>query len=284
MTVWLFCDTVACGGQAAKRSLASEDILGTLRTGLPATLTAKDRLIVAIDDPNYQSAASLFSLLVGHVGGFKVGGVLLTEIGTPAAVGLAKSVGAMVVMDAKLHDTPATMSAAACAADNHRVDMITVHASAGIVGMKAVMESLRKVESERELPRPRPRVMAVTSLTSMSDPQCAVVYHRRSADLVHDFGHDAAAADVDGLVCSPLELSLLRGWEKTRNMTLVAAGIRPKGSPKRGQERVETPFFAISHGADYIIVGDPITKPMSGTCIDAARSIIEEIKAGLSER
>lgn len=250
-------------------------------------ISPKDRIICALDVPDYGQALRLVENLYNLVGCFKIGHELTTAIGVPQAISLVRGVGARVMLDTKLHDIPNTMASAAALMAKARVDFFTVHASAGAIGLQAVQNELRKAaELRRESGASDdvPTALAVTVLTSLTGAEAEVLYHRSLDELLHDFAHMAANAGM-GIVCSPADVARLRAWRGTRGATLVTPGVRPSWSVPDDQKRFTTPFDAIRHGADYLVVGRPIIAPPDGlTPAEAARKITREIADGLKER
>lgn len=220
--------------------------------GSPSTHSMKDRLIVALDTPTLAQAEHLVEQLAPHVGYFKVGSELFLAAGTQA-IAMVKRAGAKVFLDLKIHDIPNTVAKAVEQAVGYRVDMLTIHAS-GEAMMRAASEAAaRRAEA---LGQPKPLVLGVTVLTSMTDEDLrAEGYPQSVAELVGIRARLAGKAGLDGLVCSPRELTLVKTESK---LLTVVPGIRPT---ERGddQRRTSTPEIAIQAGADYLVVGRPIT-------------------------
>lgn len=251
-------------------------------------LNAKDRIIVALDVSDYGRATELAAQLAGHVGMFKIGHELLTGVGLTAGVSLAKSHGVKVMLDAKFHDIPQAMTAAAYAAAVQQVDFFTVHAAAGLFGLNAVHAGLAKYAAERRelgftarLPVP----FAVTVITSISDEEHELLFRRPLHAAVQGFAHLAADRKM-GIVCAPTDLPYLRDWSATRQSLIMTPGVRPSwyGAGERSQVddhcRTATPAEAVRAGADYLVVGRPIIEPPQGmSSVDAVRRIIEEIES-----
>ena len=205
--------------------------------------------------------------------GVKIGNQLFTAAG-PAAVERAHKRGCRVFLDLKYHDIPNTVAGAVREATRMGVFMLNVHASGGVAMMRAAAEAATK--AAKDFGVARPIVIGVTVLTSLD----------RKA-LQHDVGvagsveahvlrlaERARDAGLDGCVASPREIELLRG-ALGPTFVIVTPGIRPA---ERGddQVRVATPGSAISAGADYIVVGRPITAAPDPAA--AAHSILEEIR------
>jgi orotidine-5'-phosphate decarboxylase len=225
------------------------------------------RVIVALDYPDARSAAELASRLDPELCRLKVGKELYTAAG-PSLIEKLRGAGFGVFLDLKFHDIPSTVAGACVAAAELDVWMINVHA----LGGRAMMEAAREALSRRSAP---PKLVAVTVLTSMGvtdmeeiglagGPQEAVL---RLARLTQ-------ACGLDGVVCSAQETGALRR-QLGGEFCLVTPGIRPAGSAQDDQERVATPRQAIAGGADYLVIGRPITR--AADPLAALREICLEI-------
>lgn len=132
------------------------------------------------------------------------------------------------------------------------------------------------------------KVLAVTVLTSLSEEDAHLIYGEPSKAKVIEFARWAKIAGVDGLICSPKELGVLGKCEEFDDLLKVTPGIRPAWSGKEDQKRVNTPAEAIKAGADYLVIGRPITKvpgtELLATPPDAAKKIAEEIEQALKEK
>ena len=219
------------------------------------------KLMVALDVPTREQALDLASATCDCASHFKVGGRLFTAEG-PDLVRELKSAGNGVFLDLKFHDIPNTVAEAAEAATGLEVDFFDVHASGGEEMMKAAVTASRE-EAER-LGIPAPRILAITVLTSMSS----------TVDEVLALAERARNAGVDGVVSSAWEAKAVREALGT-DFLIVTPGIRPSWAAKNDQRRVATPEVAIANGADFIVVGRPITKADSPG--SAARMILDEM-------
>ena len=233
-----------------------------------------DRLYVALDVERLDEAEGLLDRLTGIVGGCKIGSQLFTAAG-PVAIERALKRGFRVFLDLKYHDIPNTVAGAIREATRLGVFMLNVHASGGGAMLRAAAEAATK--AAKELALPRPIVLGVTVLTSLD---------RRALELevgvlgpvdahVVRLAERAREAGLDGCVASPREIGLLRSafgaaWR------IVTPGIRP-ASRDDDQVRVATPASAIRAGADYVVVGRPITAAADPAA--AMRAIVEEIAA-----
>jgi orotidine-5'-phosphate decarboxylase len=155
-----------------------------------------------------------------------------------------------------------------------RPSFITLHAAGGEAMMRAAAEAA--AEESVKLGVPRPKILGVTVLTSLSDDDLKIMGHLiPAADQVRRLASLAEDCGLDGVVCSPHELRELRTL-CGKNFTLVCPGIRPKGSKEDDQKRTLTPAEAIAAGANYLVMGRPITGAVDP--IHAARAILASIK------
>ena len=236
----------------------------------------QNKLIVALDVPTIEQARELVALLRSEVGMFKVGSQLFTAAGPDFVREIVKS-GAGVFLDLKFHDIPNTVAAAAVEATRLGVTLLNVHTAGGSEMMQRTADSVTDVAA-REGVR-RPSVIAVTVLTSSDEAMLRSTGIENSpADQVTKLALLAAESGMDGLVASPLEVPYIRAVIKRRDFLIVTPGIRPSGASFDDQRRVTGPAEAIAAGADYLVVGRPITAAKDP--VAAARMIAAEIAAG----
>jgi orotidine-5'-phosphate decarboxylase len=218
-------------------------------------------ILVALDVESAARAIELADLLRGSVGGFKIGKQLFTAAG-PAMVRELTSRGDRVFLDLKFHDIPNTVAGAIHSAVATGAWMVNVHASGGSAMMKAAAEAARKEAGA--LGRPRPLVIGVTVLTSMTDAALNEIgVARPMLDQVVHLATLAKASGLDGVVASPQETRAIRD-ACGKDFQIVTPGIRPpnEGKTRQGkddQARTLTPAEAISAGANYLVIGRPIT-------------------------
>jgi orotidine-5'-phosphate decarboxylase len=234
---------------------------------------ARQRIIFALDVQNLDEVEKWAELLAAHVGMFKIGKQLFTATG-PSAVRKVQDNGGRVFLDLKYHDIPNTVAGAVREATRLGVFMLNVHASGGLAMMRAAAESAAKAAKEFALPRPI--LLGVTVLTSLD--RHALEREVGVAGTVEAhvlrLAERARAAGLDGCVASaheigPLRLALGPRW------VIVTPGIRP-AERTDDQARTATPEAAIRAGADYLVVGRPITAvPDPGA---AARAILDEVR------
>ena len=234
-------------------------------------MKVKDRIIVALDVDSLDKALELVEELHPYVGYFKVGLELLTSEGAPKVVQAIHEKGGKIFYDGKFKDIPNTVAGASRAVAKLGVDMFNVHASGGVAMMKAAVDN--KGES---------KVLAVTVLTSFSEEDAHSIYGAPSKGKVIEFGRWAKIAGIDGLICSPQELQVLERQKELDGLLRVTPGVRPEWASRGDQKRVMTPGEAVKAGADYLVIGRPITTPPSdiGNAIAAAKMIADEIKKG----
>jgi orotidine-5'-phosphate decarboxylase len=212
---------------------------------------SEPRLIVALDHARAEDALSLAARLDPGRCRVKVGKELFTRAGPRVVQDLATR-GFRVFLDLKFHDIPNTVAGACRAAADLGVWMLNVHAQGGRRMLEAAREALAQAAS-------RPLLVAVTVLTSLGQADLEEIGLAGSPrDNVLRLAGLAHAAGLDGVVCSPQEIRDLRA-ALSGEFRLVTPGIRPAGADAGDQRRVMTPGQAIAAGADYLVVGRPVT-------------------------
>ena len=206
----------------------------------------KEKIIVALDVSSIKEEERLIKILSPHVRIFKVGMELFYSCG-PKSLDIIKKYDREIFLDLKFHDIQNTVKNSAKAATRLGVFMFNVHASGGNEMMKAALEGAEE-ESEK-LGIDRPRILGVTVLTSMEAAQ----------EQVLSLAELAKGAGLDGVVASPKEATSIRK-KIGKDFLIVTPGVRPEGTETEDQKRTATPKEAISAGADYIVIGRPITK------------------------
>ncbi len=235
-------------------------------------MNAKDRIWVALDVPTLDEAGVLAKELSPFVGGFKVGLQLITGAGAPSVVSAIQRVGGRVFYDGKFDDIPNTVGAAAREAAKLGVAMFNVHASAGIEAMRAAVANSGNSG-----------VIAVTVLTSLDEEECNHLFGGPSKVKVVEWARDAVLAGVDYILCSPLELDVLKKRKEFSSVNFITPGIRPAWAAAGDQKRITTPTDAIRDGADMLVIGRPITNPPEGMPrVEAAQRIAAEIEEALA--
>jgi orotidine-5'-phosphate decarboxylase len=189
--------------------------------------------------------------LAGHVAAVKVGKQLFTAEG-PAAIRAMHDLGLRVFLDLKYHDIPNTVAGAVAVAKTLGVWLLDVHASGGGEMMRAAAKAAAGPD--------RPLVIAVTVLTSFSEAAYqAITGNSRTIEAqVRHLARETRTAGLDGVVASPQEITGIR-QECGPGFLIVTPGVRPADAARNDQQRVMTPREAIRAGADYLVIGRPIT-------------------------
>ena len=231
------------------------------------------RIFCAIDTPKLDEALLLADLLCGEVGALKLGKEFFTAHG-PEGVRKVAAFGHKIFLDLKYHDIPNTVAGAIHAAKRIECEVLTVHASGGSAMLRAAAEAAND-SGKRRL-----KIVAVTVLTSLNGSDLAAV---GQVDIISEqvlrLAKLAEASGLNGVVCSPWEIRALRS-EMRDDFVLVVPGVRPERADAEDQKRVMTPGEAIAAGADYLVIGRPITRARDP--VDAARRIVDEMASAIS--
>ncbi|MGB7190801.1 MAG: orotidine-5'-phosphate decarboxylase [Acidobacteriaceae bacterium] len=227
----------------------------------------RERLIVALDVPDARRALELVERMEERVRWFKVGLELYLSEGNQM-IEMLRGRGFSVFLDLKLHDIPKTVAGAVQSASRAGAEMLTLHAGGGPAMMAAAVDAASAMKDA-------PLLLAVTVLTSMDDTQLhAVGVPDTPAVQVLRLARTGWEAGIRGFVGSAEEAGAMR--REFPDATLVIPGIRPAGSSLGDQKRVATPQAAMAAGADYLVVGRPITRAADPAA--AAAAILEEIR------
>jgi orotidine-5'-phosphate decarboxylase len=233
---------------------------------------ARERLIFALDVDSLEEAESWVKLLHEKVGVFKVGKQLFTRCG-PQVVQMVRREGGEVFLDLKYHDIPNTVAMAGVEACRLGVRMFNVHALGGLEMMTKTVAGVDAL-----LPRgnpDRPLLLAVTILTSSTEETlCQVGIDRPVREMVPRLAKLAREAGMDGVVASPQEVGLIRE-ACGKDFLIVTPGVRPAFAAANDQKRITTPAEAIASGADYLVVGRPISA--AANPLEAADRILAEM-------
>jgi len=225
----------------------------------------KDRLIVALDLPGIEQARAMVKRLGPAASFYKIGKELVYAGGLDLARELV-SAGNKVFLDLKLHDIPATVERATAVVTGLGATYLTVHA------YPQTLAAAVRGKGASDL-----GILGVTVLTSMNDADLAQAgYGMGVADLVRRRARQVYEAGAAGLICSPLDIALVREVVG-QGLEIITPGVRPAGADAGDQKRVMTPGEAIRAGADRLVVGRPITAAPDPRA--AAEAIQAEIAA-----
>lgn len=233
------------------------------------TLTADDRLIVALDVPNVVQGLDLAARIGDAVSFYKIGLGMLTGGGFALANELKQEQGKRVFLDMKLFDIGATVEAAVRGLAQYDLDFLTVHGDPQVVG--AAAEGRRGHATQ---------ILAVTVLTSLdrADLDANLIKPGDLREITLERAACALEAGADGVIASPQEAALIRALPQAAGKLIVTPGVRPAGADAGDQKRIATPAQAIGDGADHIVVGRPIWQAKDPRA--AAQAIVAEL-AGL---
>ena len=264
-------------------------------------MEAKEKIIVALDIGTLRETELLINQLAPHVGCFKFGlkfiysllSLMITQYEEVAVDNLLRirrilnALDGKIFLDVKLSDIPNTVGGATEEIAKLNVKMFNVHASAGIEAMKAAVAD-----------KGNSLVLAVTVLTSLNardiwnlgyvsswqveqwEHYSQIVKERYISKLVLEMALIAKEAGIDGVICSPQEIEAVRSSCGPKFL-IVTPGVRPKWAEVNDQKRVMTPKEAIEAGADYLVIGRPITKPPGMSPVEAVKLIRDEINSVL---
>jgi len=230
---------------------------------------SKNPIFCAVDTVDVGAARSLVGKVSGLIGGVKLGLEFFTANGCDGVRRVMDSAELPLFIDLKFHDIPNTVAGAVRGISSLAPAFFTIHAGGGAAMMKAAVDAAEG----------KSKVLAVTILTSLSESDMAPLGIGGSvADQVKRLADLARASGVDGLVCSPHEVPVLRK-HLGPDMALMVPGIRPKGSAADDQARTLTPAEALQVGADYLVIGRPITAAPDPA--QAARAILDSLTEGV---
>ncbi|MCX5776944.1 MAG: orotidine-5'-phosphate decarboxylase [Candidatus Firestonebacteria bacterium] len=232
-------------------------------------MQAKDKIIVALDCTGEKAALNIAEKVAPFVGVFKVGFELFISAG-PSIVKNIHSFGGKVFLDLKLHDIPNTVAKAVLAAAELNIFMLNVHASGGREMMKQAAQEIKKAKNP-------PVLIGVTVLTSMTSEvlKNEINIQATAAEQVVRLAKLSKEAGLSGVVASGEEIIVIKN-ACGKDFKVVVPGVRPSWSEKNDQKRVVTPGEAIERGADFIVIGRPITGDKNPA--EAAKKILAEIR------
>lgn len=234
----------------------------------------RNPIVVALDVDTVEQALSLVETLRGLVGMFKIGKQLFTAAG-PEIVQRIIGMGEKVFLDLKFHDIPNTVAQAGVEAARLGVSIFNLHAMGGSRMMRAAVESVNEVVEREGIPRPL--ILGVTVLTSHTQESLNEIgIDRTLEDQVVALARLCKASGIDGVVASPHEIVRIREAVNDRDFVILTPGVRPIGAALNDQRRVMTPAEAVNAGADFLVIGRPITA--ADNPVLAAKKILEEIE------
>ena len=203
-------------------------------------------IIVAVDETQLENFQNVVDSLDSDLCMIKIGSVSFNAFGHQA-ISYASNKGFKIFLDLKLHDIPNTVKKSIKGLVSLPIDMMTIHTSGGLEMMKAAKNAVDGTDI---------KIFGVTALTSLSDEDTLLIFKRTAAEQVNTMLDLAEQAGIDGVVCSPHELSLVT---KRESLLSITPGIRLKDS-NDDQNRVMTPKDALKQGANFLVIGRPITE------------------------
>lgn len=244
------------------------------------------RILVALDMPTLAGAQAVAGQLGQRAGGFKVGLELCTAAGVPHVVKTISATGVQIFLDLKFKDIPNTvagaMRAVAAIASNGEIGMLTLHCDGGNTMLQAAAETIRQYSRHS----PPPLLLGVTVLTSLDE--VALSQELGIAETLETcvvrLARLARAAGLDGVVASPHEVAAIRR-ACGPDFLIVTPGVRPTWAATGDQRRTMTPAQAIHAGADYLVIGRPVTSPPAeiGGPAEALERIVKDIAEEIEE-
>lgn len=233
---------------------------------------ADERLIVALDVSTMEAMEEIVSSLGDSVSFYKVGMELFYAQGEKTVTYLQEQ-GKQVFLDLKLHDIPNTVAHGVASLTRLGANLMTIHGQGGAIMMKRAAEAAK--ETAAELGIERPKLLAITVLTSFDDENWSKIGGQLPiSDQVINLAKLAKESGMDGVVCSPLEAPLIRK-ACGPDFLIVTPGVRPSFAASDDQKRIATPAKALQDGASRLVIGRPITKAEDRQ--EAVRLIQEEI-------
>ena len=203
-------------------------------------------IIVAVDETQLENFQNVVDSLDSYLCMIKIGSVSFNALGHQS-ISYASNKGFKIFLDLKLHDIPNTVKKSIKGLVSLPIDMMTIHTSGGLEMMKAAKNAVDGTDI---------KIFGVTALTSLSDEDTSLIFKRTAAEQVNTMLDLAEQAGIDGVVCSPHELSLVT---KRESLLSITPGIRLKDS-NDDQNRVMTPKDALKQGANFLVIGRPITE------------------------
>ena len=229
------------------------------------------KIICALDTSNFLVAQKITRKLRNHLGGIKVGKEFFTAHGPDGIKKISKE-GLPIFLDLKFHDIPNTVAKAISNIVRLKPSMTTIHATGGAEMIKAAVKANKIIAKKNNIKRPY--ILAVTVLTSLDKSDMVSLGSEKNIQtLTLRLAKLAKRNGADGIICSPKELKILR-FKLGKNFKIVVPGIRPNRKKNDDQKRTMTPKQALDLGADYVVIGRPITE--SDNPLLAVKKIINE--------
>lgn len=236
------------------------------------TKVFENPVFCALDTPSVDAALDQAQRLNGTIGGIKLGLEFFLANG-PAAIKQMSGAGLPVFLDLKLHDIPNTVAGAVRSLAPLGVDILTIHTQGGAGMMRAAVDSAH--DEAAKLGLTPPKIIGVTILTSLDGGDLSGMGVKHSVEeQVLNLASLAKESGLDGVVCSPLEISAIRK-NLGDDLMLIVPGIRPAGAVVGDQKRVMNPSEAVAAGANILVIGRPITQA------DNIRNAAQDIKSSL---
>lgn len=234
---------------------------------------SKEKIIVALDVENANEAREIVRELGGAVGAFKIGLQLFTAEGARFVREMVEA-GNRIFLDVKYHDIPNTVAKASVEAARLGIWMFNLHALGGGEMMRRTLNDVREVCAKENLIQPK--IIAVTILTSSNQETLSQIgIENKIESQVLKLAELTAESGLDGVVASPHEASLIRAEIPDKDFLIVTPGIRPAFASIDDQKRITTPLEAVKLGADYLVIGRPITAAKDR--LEAVEKIIHEL-------
>jgi len=242
-------------------------------------MSAKDKLILALDVDTMEEAKELVSELKEYVGTFKVGLQLFSSVG-PDVIKLINDEGAKIFFDGKFHDIPNTVAKASANLVKHGVSFFNIHIQGG---SKMITSSIKLArETAKKYGLPKPTILGVSLLTSFGQRTLTeeLKVNMNIDDYVSSLAKLAKSSGLDGIICSATDVPKFKK-ECGEDFIVLCPAIRPTWSVVNDQIRVVTPSDAVRAGVDYMVVGRPITS--ADDRVTAAKLILDEIEEAMTQ-
>jgi orotidine-5'-phosphate decarboxylase len=236
---------------------------------------AKDKIIVALDVETAQEAREIIAETSENAGAFKIGLQLFTSAGASFVREVVNG-GNKIFLDVKFHDIPNTVAKASIEVARLGVWMFNIHALGGSEMMRQTVEEVSEICDKENLVKPQ--IIGVTVLTSSNQSTLDEIGIKRNVEnQVVSLAQITAKCGLDGVVASPQEIEAIRANVQNNEFLIVTPGIRPDFATNDDQKRVMTPKQAVELGANYLVIGRPITKAKDK--LSVIQKIIEEIES-----